>query len=94
MKIKSLNVLGWVVKVVYKEIDNNYCGLFYANESLIEINNTLSPEKAKETILHELFHAAWIRAGIDQTGISHDTQEIICEQFAKVLCENFKISKK
>jgi Zn-dependent peptidase ImmA (M78 family) len=94
VKIKSLNVLGWNVKVVYKAIDDQYCGLFYANESLIEINKNLSADKARETIIHELFHAVWRRAGIDQTGISHDTQEIICEQFSKVICENFKLSKK
>lgn len=94
MKNHVVNVLGRQIKVIYKEIDNRYCGLYYNDEGIIEISKSLSREKAHETLIHELVHAVFFRAGLDQTGISHDIQEIICDQVAKVLCENYKFTKK
>lgn len=94
MKNTSINVLGRNIKVVYKEIDDRYCGLYFNDEGLIEINKKLSKDKAKETLMHEIIHAIFFRSGLDQTGVGHDVQEIICDQVAKVLCENFNFTKK
>lgn len=94
MKIKSINVLGQKIKVVIKKIDRNYLGLFYADHNLIEISDEAKGDKLVETLVHEIGHAIFKRSGLDQASISHDAQEIICEQFSKVICENFKLTPK
>ena len=55
MKINSVNILGWTVKIVYKEIDPQYCGLFYADESLIEINKNLKNNTFKPSVYSNQF---------------------------------------
>lgn len=93
-KIKSLNVFGQKIKISHKKMDEDYLGLFYPAENRIEINVNCPKEKLEETIIHELFHATFKRSALDQCHISSDAQEIIVEQFAKVICENFKLTKK
>ena len=46
------------------------------------------------TLLHELFHGAFYESALGQTSIDEDIEEIIVEQFAKVLLDNFDIKPK
>lgn len=42
-----------------------------------------------QSLCHEMFHLAWNRVGKNQTSIPHDLQELIVENFATVVDENF-----
>lgn len=94
MKNYSINVLGRKIKVIFKELDEKYLGLYYNDEGTIEINTNQSPDKIQESLTHEVVHAVFFRSGLDQTTISHDLQEIICDQVAKVICENYTLKRK
>lgn len=94
MKNYSINVLGRKIKIEFKEIDEKYCGLYYDDIGLIEVNSNLSKEKSDITICHELIHSVFFRSGLDQTAIGHDLQEIICDQVSKVICENYTLKRK
>jgi Zn-dependent peptidase ImmA (M78 family) len=90
-----LDILGLKVKVKYKDLNaENLCGKYVYDEKTIYINSTLPKEMQRVTLIHEFLHAAFDRAGLSQAKISHDAQEIICDQFAKALTENFKVTKK
>ena len=93
--MKSLNVLGQKVKVIYADLSSEaICGKYSYDQKTMYIEKTLSKEQKNITLFHELFHAVIDRAGLLNTAISSDAQEIICDQFAKVLVENFKVIKK
>lgn len=92
--IKHVNVLGVKVKISHVKMDEGYLGLYFPDEDVIQINKECPKEKLPETIIHELFHATFKRSALDQCQISHDAQEIIVEQFSKVICENFRLVKK
>lgn len=92
--IKSFNVLGQKIKVRHVKMEDGFLGLFWSDDNRIDINIDCPREKIPETICHELFHSAFKRAGLDQCMVSHDAQELICEQFSKVITENFRLIKK
>lgn len=94
-KIKSVDIFGknCPIKVV-SNMDNAYLGLFYYEEFRIEINKNCPKEKYDEILLHELFHAVFNRSSLNQCNITSDAQEIIVDQFAKFITENFKLVKK
>jgi Zn-dependent peptidase ImmA (M78 family) len=93
-KVTKLNVLGEIIKVKSVKMDEKYLGLYYHDQKLIEINNTSDQSTYENTLIHELFHAAWRRGSLHQTDISADLEEIIVDLFSKVLTENFKLVKK
>jgi Zn-dependent peptidase ImmA (M78 family) len=93
-KITKLNVLGEIIKVKSVKMDEQYLGLYYHDEKLIEINQESPPDVYATTVIHELFHAAWRRGSLNQTEISSDLEEIIVDLFSKVVTENFKLTKK
>lgn len=93
-KIKSVNVFGKKCPIKVCKMDENYRGLFYYDEFRIEINETCPDDKYDEVLLHELFHAVFNRSSLIQCNITGEAQEIVVDQFAKFILENFKISKK
>lgn len=94
-KIKSFDVLGKKVKVVFRDMtEEAVCGHFVYGEDLIEINNKLNSETQEITIMHELIHSVFARAGIHNARVSGDIEEIIADQVSKVILENFRLVKK
>lgn len=92
--IKNLDVLGKKIKVVFRDMtEENVCGHYIYSSNLIEINNMLTKETQEITLIHELIHAVFFRAGVLNTKVSEDIEEIICDQVAKVITENFKLTK-
>ena len=75
-------------------MENNFLGLFYYEEFRIEISDQCPDEKYDEILLHEMIHSVFTRSSLNQCAISHDAQEIICDQVAKFITENFKLTKK
>ena len=68
-------------------------GYFDTENWTIHVDSNLSKEQTIETIIHEIGHAMMHRiylAGV----IDYNLSEIITEGFAKVITENFKLSKK
>ncbi len=90
--LKFLKIFGLKIKVVFKSLDEGALGLYHFEGPLIEIEKNQKGDKLDLTVLHELFHAAFDRSGLNQCNISHDAQELICEQFSKAVVENFKIT--
>lgn len=88
--IKYFMVFGIKVKVYYKNLrEQGYAGLYYYDSKHIELDKTLSKKEESVTSLHELFHATSDRLGLKNTGLKHETEEIIVDNFAKVVDENF-----
>ena len=93
-KSKSINVFGKTCPVKITSLDDNFLGLFYYDEFRIEISDKCPKEKFDEIFIHEAVHAVFNRSSLNQCAISHDAQEIICDQVAKFITENFKLTKK
>lgn len=68
------------------------CGYCQKEPLAIFINETLSSKNKASTVLHELGHAIIFSAGLDQV-LTAEVQEIICEQFAKVISENYTLKR-
>ena len=93
--IKSIDVLGKKIKVSFRDMNqDNICGHYLYNENLIEINNQMNKETQEVTLIHEIIHAVFFRAGILNAKVSHDIEEVIADQISKVINENFKLVKK
>lgn len=58
------------------------------NKSLV-IDGNNDDKYVAETLFHELFHAYMRRMGVINAGIPHEVEEIIADQFAMLLTENF-----
>lgn len=72
----------------------NVCGHYIYDKKLIEINNKLDKETQAITLMHEVIHSTFHRSGIHNAKVSHDAEEIIADQIAKVLVENFDFKLK
>lgn len=91
---KHLKILGKKIKVVFRDMtEENVCGHYLYAKGLIEINNTLPILTQQVTLLHEIVHAVFDRAGIHNANVSHDIEEVIADQVSKVILENFKITR-
>lgn len=88
--IKYFLVFGIKVKVYYKNLrDQGYAGLYYYDSRHIELDKTLTKKEESVTSLHELFHATSDRLGLRNTGLRQEIEEVIVDNFAKVVEENF-----
>ena len=86
-------VFGQIIPVEYVEpesIDNDY-GEYCRKNKDIKINKSIDSEELMATLVHELGHALSDRVGLRQA-INHELEEIMCEAFAVVITENFKLS--
>ncbi len=94
-QIKSLNILGMKVKVVYVDLSaENICGKYNYKERKIYIDKKLDKETMQVTLFHEFLHATFYRAGLPNAKISDDAEEIMVDQFSKALVENFHFRPK
>lgn len=86
--MKKLNIFGEKISVkVKKTSDPSHAGEFHPESKLILIHPEY--ENKMHTLAHEFVHAVWSRSGLNQTKTSHDVQEIVCENVATALVENF-----
>lgn len=89
MKI-TFKVFGKNVPVKFKPIaqETGLEGYFSPSEYLIVVD--ADSDNKLQTAMHELFHAVWFRLGLLQIKVSEDTQEIIVENLATAVLENFE----
>lgn len=66
----------------------------YFTGDVLEIEETLTGAEETQTELHEFFHAVNERLGFVQTSISEDLWELIVENYARALVENYEIKPK
>ena len=93
--VKSLLVLGRKVPVKRSDLrDLSAAGAYCPQTKTIFIESTLKPgDFMTETLLHELFHAAFDRVSLGQS-VTREIEEIIVDQMAVVVSENFTLSPK
>lgn len=90
-----LNIFGKKIKVktVKGLREQGIAGLFSPSSLEILISEEQTKECAIETLIHEVVHSVINRTGINQS-LSHELEEVICENVSKAICENFKLALK
>ena len=100
---KTVTIFGKKFKIVFKDIpgrDDNgeiaFAGQCLRSDGIIIFNSMLSwtKEDFLQTLLHEIFHGVIHRTAIVQTALHPQVEEVIVDNIATCLCENFKISFK
>ena len=93
----EFNVYGQKVKVEkVKNLDeqHNACGAYNPLTKTILIDTRLKKDDLIVTYLHEIIHAMADRLGYSNTGVSFDMEEMIADNIAVMLVENFDIKIK
>jgi len=91
----TLDVYGQEYKVLFVDRvvspinGHDCCGLCDSEISTIYIFNKMNQELTICTVFHELFHAYSRRMGMENSGMSQELEEIIADQFGKLIAENF-----
>lgn len=85
--MKKLNVLGSKVTVKIKKLENP------TDEAEFDFDTntiTIQPDDMMKfkSLLHELGHAYWHRAGLFQANRNDETEEIFCETFSNLISDN------
>lgn len=85
-------IFGKKIKIVKKDglVKNEEAFAIYDSEKfIIYIDSSLPKNTALESLFHECGHALFHRAGLSQSKIISDLEEVIVEQFAIMFAENF-----
>lgn len=93
--IGHINIHGqkWDIVKVF-DMSEDCVGLCHSDKPLIEITHVVSGSLRKITIMHEILHAAFFRLGYRNAGIPSQVEELIVDQLATFLVENWtEISK-
>ena len=88
-----LNIFGIRVVVSPKKnlMNEHGCrGIYYPGSGKMIIDPLLVGKDKLQCVLHETVHAVICRVGIDQTKMSSDLEEILCESISIALVENWK----
>jgi len=92
---KSLNIYGQKVDIVEEDLTRaNLAGYYYLESKKITICKHQDKDQKKRTLIHEFIHAVCHIQGWNQTALTNDLQELICEHFSNALCDNFDIKIK
>jgi hypothetical protein len=85
--MKKLNILGAKVsiKMIAPKNKDNVAEYDPVTKCIFLDPNS---ETVFRDYAHEIFHAIWDRAGMAQTSISGDIEEILCENFSNFLEQN------
>ena len=87
MKPQALNVFGKTYRIEYKPLED-LDGECHNKKSLIEIDQSLTGSNFTQTLIHEGLHALFYRLGYNQV-IHHDIEELLVDQIATFLVDNF-----
>ena len=91
MNNKTLMVFGKKIRVKETTLDEATMGLYKHSQSEIQIKK--DSEDMMHTLIHELGHAICCRGSLQQA-ISPELEEILVDQFATVITENFNLEFK
>lgn len=85
-----LKVFGQAVTYSVEKIDSpHFAGYYDFEKKEIKIASDVGGKP--RTLGHELCHAVFDRGGLNQAGIPHAVQEIICEQISIAYDENLEL---
>jgi Zn-dependent peptidase ImmA (M78 family) len=68
-------------------------GLFFPANDLIVLDADLKGKQLNHVLIHEMIHCVINRTGILQAGLSEGLEEVLCENIATALVENFTLKK-
>lgn len=91
---KHLTIFGKHVPVLRTKNllrDQEAFGMFHRDKFYIEIDASLTGKEYDMTLIHELIHTVVQRAGVHQSGLPHEIEEILAEQISVAIVENFKL---
>jgi hypothetical protein len=88
---RLLNIFGKGFPIVREDIigSHNSLGLFDNEKIILDIS--LDGDELIQTELHELIHAVAERTGLTRTSINGDLWEVLCENIARAIVENYKL---
>ena len=90
----NVNIFGKTYRVqITKQRPSGVADVNY-KDRLIRIQETKDRQYFDECLVHEMGHATVERLGIHNAKLSSDLEEIICDAFAKVITENFRLVRK
>jgi Zn-dependent peptidase ImmA (M78 family) len=94
MRPKRLFVFGKACEITYLEhIEDGIAGEFDPETYKIKININLDAETVLITIVHEICHALFYRLNY-HSFLTENEIELLCDQFAVMIVENFDLSPK
>ncbi len=93
-RLKTVSVFGKKIKVKYALCEDGFAGFYVPDEHVIVLDPRSDKEARLHTLLHEMGHALFHRAGLMQSKLPLELEEVIVEQFATMLLENFKLTPK
>ena len=73
--------------------DDGACGEYNPHLSIITIDSELVGKQYMHTLIHEIVHSITCRTGIEQAVRESGVLEIISENVATAIVENFKLTK-
>jgi zona occludens toxin (predicted ATPase) len=85
--MKKLDVLGSKVTIKIKKLENETIAAEF-NHDTNTITIQADDTNKYKSLLHELGHAYWHRAGLFQANRNDETEEIFCETFSHLISEN------
>lgn len=94
----DLNVFGLKIPVLFTSdtlvVDGKACYGHYNNEDGKELITVYTGEGTSRnqimiTVFHELLHSVFYRLGMENSLVSYEMHELIADNFAKALVENF-----
>ena len=89
MKPKCINVFGKTYEIKYDDLSKtDACGYTDNKHRLIVIDSGLKGDDLTHTLLHEYFHAILFTTSVTQS-LSHDLEEVIVDQLATFLVDNY-----
>lgn len=94
-KKEFVNIFGLEVEVVTGDLSKTnpaWCGYYDPKSRKIYIHPSGKTEDL-HTLLHEMMHCLLIRCGFMQV-IDKQLAETLCENYATMMVENFKLTRK
>jgi Zn-dependent peptidase ImmA (M78 family) len=90
----NLNIYGQKTQVSQvRDLPNSVLGVYQRDHGSILICEKQPEDEKEDTLIHETVHAIFSRAGLNQA-IGYDIEEVICQQIATTLTENFNFTLK
>ncbi|MGL4558317.1 MAG: hypothetical protein ACRCV5_12485 [Afipia sp.] len=92
----KFNVFGLVVPVIKEKglSERGFAGYYDPMKKQIKIDPNQKGLELTHTVLHELGHTLFDRCGILQSKIPPELVEVIVENYATMLVENFRVTPK
>ena len=88
--MKKLNVLGSKVTVKIKKLDDPKVAAEFNHDTN---TITIQPDDTNKfkSLIHEVGHAYWHRAGLFQANRNGETEEIFCETLSHLIDDNIVV---